>query len=97
MLFALECDPARGEQYADEHQRDAHRDHNRIGVERRAFAMQQRAVNRDRLAHRREHVGGDAQVVRGKAREAGYACQCRPVLTLRLVGRNRLEGRWELA
>ena len=53
MLFALQRDAAGGEQHADEHQRDADGDHDRERVERRAAAVQQRAVDGDRLADRR--------------------------------------------
>ena len=47
MLLALVGDPARGEQDADEHERDRGGDHNPEGVQGRAPAVQEPFVNGD--------------------------------------------------
>ena len=68
VLFALERDAAGGEQHAHEHQRDAHRDDDGERVQRRATAVQQRALDADRLADRRQHALGEREVLRREAR-----------------------------
>ena len=79
VLFALQRDAAGGEQHADEHQRDAHRDDHREGVQRRAPAVDERALDRDRLADGREHVLAEPEVVRREFGERGDPFERRAV------------------
>ena len=70
VLLALQRDAAGRQQHAHEHQRNAHRDDHRERVQRRAPAVQQRALDLDRLADRRQHVLGEARFCAAKSAKA---------------------------
>ena len=86
MLFALERDPAGGEQDAEEHQRDRDGDHDGEAVQRRAAAVHELGVDRDRLPDAREHALADPEVGRGEVGEARDAFERFAVVTGRGAG-----------
>ena len=70
VLFALERDPPAASSRHDEHHRDADGDHDRERVERRAAAVQQRAVDARSAGRRREHRLRSAEVLAAKVAKA---------------------------